>query len=201
MSRTGIFALTFFGLCAIVFAVAVLFAIALFPKNSILTHSTVFIGASSQTSSPIDEYRSSAKRPSFSSNLTRDDARPVIVDNFLAKHNSPMTGMGKTFVFTADKYGIDWKLLPAIAFQESNLGKKIPRNSYNAWGWAVYTGKNSGVSFESWEHAIETVAIGIKERYISEGLTTPEAIMTKYTPSNDGSWAFGVRFAMDEMLQ
>lgn len=152
--------------------------------------------------SSIDAYQAEgASNVVVASELKIDDARPYIVDNFLRKHNSPMYGSGKDFVFTADKYGIDWKLLPAIAFQESNLGKKIPQGSYNAFGWAVYTGKNSGVGFESWSHAIEIVAKGIKEKYISHGLTTPEAIMTRYTPNSNGSWAFAVRFAMAEMVQ
>lgn len=112
-----------------------------------------------------------------------------------------MIGMGKTFVFEADRYGIDWKLLPAIAFQESSLGKNIPKNSYNAFGWGVYSGENSGASFTSWQDAIEKVARGIKERYISKGLTSPEAIMTRYTPNDDGTWVFAVKTAMDEMEQ
>ena len=86
----------------------------------------------------------------------------------------------------------------AIAFQESTLGKKMPKNSHNAWGWAIYTGTNSGAKFHDWKFAIETVAKGLKTDYIDRGLNTPEAIMTRYTDS-DGSWAFGVNFAIEEM--
>jgi len=42
------------------------------------------------------------------------------------------------------------------------------------------------------------VGKGIKNNYISRGLETPEAIMTRYTDS-DGAWAFGVNFAIEEM--
>jgi len=199
MSKTGFFALTFLGVCLITFFIAALFAIASFPSGKLETHPKILVGSSNVLLSPIDDYKSQATFPKFATELKTDDARPVIVNNFLSKHSSPMSGLGGTFILVADKYGIDWRLLPAIAFQESNLGKKVPRGSHNAFGWAVFTGENSGVSFVSWEEAIETVASGIKERYVSQGLTTPEAIMTKYTPNNNGSWAFGVRFAMQEM--
>lgn len=151
-------------------------------------------------SSPIDSYytgNSTATR--VLSAAGKSDSRPVIVNNFLAKHSSPMSGLGTVFVFTADKYGLDYRLLPAIAFQESTLGKKIPRNSHNAWGWAIYTGTQSGAAFRDWSQAIETVAKGLKYDYIDRGLHTPEAIMTRYADSPDGSWAYGVSFAMNEM--
>ena len=200
MSRTGAASLIFAGTCVLVFCLAAIAALAifLFPKNSV---NSLLLRSSYSVSSPIDLYKSATNFPSVISGIKTNDGRGVIVDNFLRKNGSPMVGMGSTFVFVADKYGIDWKLLPAIAFQESNLGKKIPKGSYNAWGWAVYSGTLSGVRFDSWEHAIETVAKGIKERYISQGLTTPEAIMTRYTPGSDGSWAYAVRVAMDEMTQ
>lgn len=149
--------------------------------------------------SPIDGYYASAQVKSNTlAAVGKSDSRPVIVDNFLAKHNSPMSGLGSVFVSTADKYGLDYRLMPAIAFQESTLGKKIPRNSHNAWGWAIYTGANSGAKFKDWVHAIDVVAEGLKTDYIDRGLTTPEAIMTRYSDS-DGSWAFGVNFAINEM--
>ena len=150
-------------------------------------------------SSPIDSYYQSSGKYQLLSAAGKGDSRPVIVDNFLAKHSSPMSGLGTVLVTTADKYGLDYRLLPAIAFQESTLGKKIPRNSHNAWGWAIYTGEQSGANFRDWTQAIETVAKGLKYDYIDRGLTTPNTIMDRYADSPDGSWAFGVNFAMDEM--
>ncbi|MCL5411337.1 MAG: hypothetical protein M1150_01160 [Patescibacteria group bacterium] len=131
--------------------------------------------------------------------INSGDARPVLVDRFLKAYGSPMQGLGKTFVEVADKNGLDYRLIPAIAFQESNLGKKIPKGSYNAWGWAIYTGKNSGANFGSWEEAIEKIGQGIKKDYIDKGLKTSKQIMSKYTPNSSGSWAEGVEFAMAEI--
>jgi hypothetical protein len=201
MSLSGKVALIFASLCVLTIGFSLMAAVVLL-SNQDSVNRNLFLDSNNLLKSPIDTYHSEGKaKVVIASSIERNDGRSVIVDNFLSRHRSPMQGMGSTFVFVADKYGIDWKLLPAIAFQESNLGKKIPKNSYNAWGWAVYTGANSGAAFDSWESAIETVARGIKEKYITQGLTTPEAIMTKYTPSSDGSWAYAVRFAMEEMVQ
>ncbi|MDP2720409.1 MAG: hypothetical protein Q8O75_00415 [bacterium] len=127
------------------------------------------------------------------------DVRPVLVDKFLAKHASPMTGLGKEFVAAADQYGLDWRLLPAIAFQESNLGKKIPRDSYNPFGWAIYKGATAGVYFDNWSKGINTVAAKIKENYVNNGLSTPETIATKYTSSSSPTWVYAVNTAMEEI--
>ncbi|MCX6783475.1 MAG: hypothetical protein NT141_00150 [candidate division WWE3 bacterium] len=132
--------------------------------------------------------------------ITADDTRPVILDKYLTSQGAPLAGYGKTLVDAADKYGLDWRLVAAIAMQESNAGKVMPRDSYNAWGWAIYTGKNSGFNFDSWEHAIETVSRGLavyRDRY---GLITPEEIMTRYNPDSTaagGSWARAVSYFMD----
>lgn len=131
--------------------------------------------------------------------ITKGDARAVLLDRFLARQKSPMSGMGESFVKIADKYNLDYRLLPAIAQKESGLGRVIPKGSYNAWGWAIYTGQNSGAEFDSWPHAIETVAKGIKANYLDKGLLSPEEIMTKYTPNSDGSWAADVTFTMDQI--
>lgn len=127
------------------------------------------------------------------------DARGLLVEKFLHKYHSPMIGNGQFFVDTSDKYKVDWRLVPAIAFQESNLGKVIPKGSYNAWGWAIFTGKNSGAEFDSWQHAIETVTRGIARDYYSRGLRTPTQIQTRYTPDSTGSWAESVQFAMEDI--
>ncbi len=140
-----------------------------------------------------------AKIPGVLVTVNGKDVRPVLINRFLSKYSSPMVGMGEEFVFAADRYGIDWRLLPAIAFQESNLGKKIPKDSYNPFGWAIYGGENAGVYFDSWSKGIDVVAAKIKNDYISNGFTTPETIVTKYTSRNSSSWVFAVNWAMEEI--
>jgi hypothetical protein len=149
--------------------------------------------------SPVDQYHAAAQtKIDVLASVGKEDSRPIIIDNFLSRHKSPMVGLGQTFVDAADRYGLDYRLLPAIAFQESTLGKRMPKGSHNAWGWAVYTGETSGAKFKSWEQAINTVAQGLKADYIDRGLASTEAIMTRYSVS-EGDWAFGVNFAIEEM--
>lgn len=128
------------------------------------------------------------------------DARPQIIERFLKRYNSPMTPhdeYGKKLVEIADKYNLDYRLLPAIAMQESNLCKKIPANSYNCLGYGITA--TTTFRFESYEAAFEKAAMGLKKNYIDKGLDTPEKIMAKYTPSSNGSWAHSVNRWIWEM--
>lgn len=129
--------------------------------------------------------------------IDSEDAREIIIRKYLEKYNSPMAPFAGFIVETSDKYSLDWRLLVAIAQQESNLGKKIPKDSYNAWGWGIHS--RGSLGFESWEEGIETVAKGLKEKYIDKGYVTPEEIMSKYTPHSNGSWAFGVIQFLNEL--
>ena len=118
------------------------------------------------------------------------DIRIANLKYFFRKYNSVLYDKADVFVKFADQYNVDYRLLPAIAMQESGLCKHIPENSFNCWGWGIYGGKVT--RFSSYEEAIETISRGIKTYYIDKGLTTPEQIMKKYTPPSDGSWAYGV---------
>lgn len=133
--------------------------------------------------------------------IGKGDARALIIDNYLKSRKSPLYGLGETFVATADRYGLDYRLLPAIAMQESNGGKILPHESYNPFGYGIYGGKV--MRFDSFESAIERVAQGLKKDYIDQGLQTPEEIMPKYTPPSlqkGGAWAIGVSSFMEELM-
>lgn len=128
------------------------------------------------------------------------DARAELVANFLERHNSPLTPYeyySQFLVDIADQYGIDFRLVPAIAMQESNLCKVIPEGSYNCLGFGVHS--RGTLKFERYEDGFERAARELKANYIDRGLTTPEQIMRKYTPSSNGSWAASVNQWMAEM--
>lgn len=120
------------------------------------------------------------------------DGRVANLKNFFRKYNSPLYDYAEKIVTVSDKYGFDYRLLPAIAMQESTLCKYIPENSYNCWGFGIYG--DQVLRFSSYDEAIETVAAAIKKDYLDKGLITPEMVMRKYTPSSPGSWARGVNF-------
>lgn len=138
-----------------------------------------------------------ALTPSFSGTLDTSDARKEIIRQYLSSYQSPLTNYYSLLVDISDKYGLDYRLLTAIAQQESNLCKLIPPNSHNCWGWGIHS--QGSLGFTSYEEAIETVANGLKEEYVDKGYVTPEEIMSKYTPLSQGSWAFGVNFFMEDM--
>lgn len=128
------------------------------------------------------------------------DGRAKIIENFFKKHNSPLAEYSQTFIAVAEKYSLDYKLLPSISMQESNGGKKVIKDSNNPFGYGIY-GKLV-TRFNSWEEAIERVGRGLREDYLNQGLETPEQIMTKYTPpslSLGGPWAKGVLSFMEDL--
>lgn len=123
-------------------------------------------------------------------NISVKDGRVANLKAFFRKYNSPLYDYAEKIVEVSDKYQFDYRLIPAIAMQESNLCKYIPENSYNCWGWGIYG--DQVLRFKDYNEAIETVGKGLKTHYIDKGLITASAIMKKYTPSSNGSWAFGV---------
>lgn len=74
-----------------------------------------------------------------------------ILDNYFKERSMPLEGTGMTFVLVAEKYGLDWRLLPAIAIRESSGGKNACGN--NPFGWGSCKLHN----FVSYENAIEAL--------------------------------------------
>lgn len=104
-----------------------------------------------------------------------------------------MTPYANLIVEQADTYGFDFRLVPAIAMCESNLGKRVPlKSGFNPFGIAVFTGSQSGKNFDSWQHAIEWVSEYIYTKYYSKGITSLHDMGEIWAPpsaTNGGSWA------------
>jgi len=125
------------------------------------------------------------------------DSRPQLLGLYLKKHKSPLLGKEKFIVEMSDKYGLDFRLLVAIAQKESGLCRVIPEGSFNCWGWGVHS--NGTLRFDSYEDGLEAVSKGIKENYIGKGYITIEQIMTKYANSASTTWAEGVVDYMNQI--
>lgn len=137
---------------------------------------------------------------SISDNIEPADGRAKVIEDFFRSYKSPLSNHSETFIQVADKYKLDYRLLPAISMQESNGGKKVIKESYNPFGYGIY-GKLA-VQFQSWDEAIERVGKALREDYLDKGLKTPHQIMTKYTPPSlekGGAWAKGVTTFMEEL--
>jgi hypothetical protein len=136
--------------------------------------------------------------PSVSDEIGSKDARPEIVRQYLEYYDSPLVPYSDFIIQTADKYKLDYRLIPAIAQQESNLCKIIPPGSYNCWGWGINSASNLG--FDSFQEGIEAVSKGLRTQYLDKGYGSVDEIMSKYNPiSPGGAWARGVSQFMDQM--
>lgn len=114
-----------------------------------------------------------------------NDIRPYMVSKFLK--STPLEPYSDFIVKASDEYGLDYRLIPAIAMKESQGGLAVNQSTHNAWGFG-----NGKTTFDSWESAITKVAQTLKKGYIDKGLTTPEEIMAVYAPpqlTTGGKWA------------
>lgn len=145
-----------------------------------------------------------AKRPKFyqmyishpktlgvaTTSIKTEDAIPELVHQYLKKYNSPMADTAYEFVRIFRDYNIDPTISLAIAQCESNLGKKTPPDCHNPFGLGIHS--RGTLCFNTWEEGYEKMAKTLKEKYIDQGLNTPEDIMKKYCPlsvEKGGSWA------------
>lgn len=124
-----------------------------------------------------------------------DDFRPHIVENFLK--GTTLAGYSNYIVEVSDKYGLDFRLIPAIAMKESGGGNAARVGSFNAWGF-----ENGRTNFNSWEDAIDAVGKTLKHEYADKGLVTPEQIMPVYAPPQiftGGKWAKDINHFFSQM--
>lgn len=81
-------------------------------------------------------------------------ARAEAIDAYFKEHNMPLAGKGEKMVVEAEKNGLDWRLVAAIAVRESTGGiHACKRVENNPFGWG-----SCKIGFESNDHAIETIA-------------------------------------------
>ncbi len=164
----------------------------------------------SQSQNILANNQSSDIQPNAKSIIEIEDARIQLVANFIKNNdvgkNSPLQPydyFAKIFVTEADKNGLDFRLLPAIArkestFCKSNIGKKY----FNCFGWDVPDEVGDNGKFASYEEGIEIVALGLKNNYLDKGLTNVIDIMNKYCPPSaegEGDWAKNINQWLAEM--
>lgn len=136
--------------------------------------------------------------PQVESRIESADARTEIIKQYLHKYNSPLEPHSQLLVETADKYDLDFRLLVAIAHQESALCKIIPENSYNCWGWGIHS--RGTLRFSSFEEGIETVAKGLRNEYLNKGYVSVDEIMDKWVPhSPERAWSKAVNHFIENM--
>jgi hypothetical protein len=129
--------------------------------------------------------------------IQSSDARIASLNSFFAKYESPLQGHADTIVAAADKNNIDYRLLPAIAMQESTLCKKVIKDSFNCWGFGIYGKKVT--KFTSYDEAINVISATLAKKYVQKGFVEPDEIVHKYTPGDTGKWASVVSLVMSKL--
>ncbi len=121
-------------------------------------------------------------------NVNSKDLRVIRLQKFFQKYNSPLMPYANDFVYFADKYQIDYRLVPSISGVESTFGKRIPPGSYNAYGWA-----NGEYKFKSWPDSIEHVTKTLRYKYYDKGAVNIDQIARRYAPPSK-TWGHNVKY-------
>lgn len=115
------------------------------------------------------------------------------LDAYLHSKGSPLAGQGQTLVKYGNRYGVDPRLLVALAGAETSFGTDPNAGQdpahFNVWGWGPH------IKFRSWDDAIGTITRGLKKNYIDKGLNTIAKIGNTWAPpseNNTGQWAQNV---------
>lgn len=122
------------------------------------------------------------------------DSRAAQMRVVLTKYHSPMIGLEDVLIQTAEKYGLDWTLLAAIAGTESSFGLHMPANCVNPYGWGIY-GDNK-LCFKSLEDSIEGVASGLASKY---NISSIESIAHTYNTVSTSSWLGHTKYFMNKI--
>jgi hypothetical protein len=83
--------------------------------------------------------------------VKKHDPRLPLLLKFFEDRECPAATLAADFLIAADRNGLDWRLLPSIAFLESSGGKYYMRN--NPLGW-----NSARTWFRSQRHAVHYVA-------------------------------------------
>lgn len=94
------------------------------------------------------------------------DSRLRQIQQFFKKHACPVESLAHEFLAASDRHGLDWRLLPSLAFIESR-GKTGSDNNLFGWG---------RVKFASLTEAIHSVAKSLSESHPYRGKTTSEKL-------------------------
>jgi hypothetical protein len=118
------------------------------------------------------------------------DTRLEKLRAFFAKWNCPAKDYSVEFITEAERYDLDWRLLPSISYLESSGGKNAPNN--NLFGW------NCGRSaFASATASIHEVARRLGRSRLYRTKTLDQKLAT-YNPAN-AAYARKVRSVMQQI--
>ena len=99
---------------------------------------------------------------------------------FLESVNSPIADKARHIIDTAEKYGLDYKIIVAIAGTESSYWKNC--HDWNCYGWGVtdsgYIDKIQQADWSTFESGLDTFCNQFARQY--KGLTINEISLSGY---------------------
>ena len=88
--------------------------------------------------------------------LVEQKIKAAKIDAYFGQWDLPASGYGLAMVKAADKYDLDWRLLPALAKLETTGGKHVcknPKGLNNWFGWG-----SCKIGFDSIEESFDVIA-------------------------------------------
>jgi hypothetical protein len=109
------------------------------------------------------------------------EVSPRSLNNYL--YGTPLFGLGGSLLQAGAAYGVDPRLVAAIAGAETGFGRNIRLGPYNAWNW--HNPRNP--LFSNREDAISAVTrgIGLGPLYFRAGRTDTAALYARYCTGPD----------------
>lgn len=106
----------------------------------------------------------------------QEDPRHKQMQDFLQAKRSPLAEHARSFLEAADRYGLDWRLLPCLALVETGGRREIRNNNVFGWG-------NGRIQFTSVSESIHTVAERLANAAPYRKKTTEDKLKA-YNPRN-----------------
>jgi len=143
-------------------------------------------------------------------NTGADDVTAQQLDDFIKSvhPDSPLIGLGRSWIDTGNKYGINPVYLMAHAMHETGWGLKndyLVYTKHNLYGYgAIDSNPNeNAMTFSTWQEGIDIIAGKIKENYLTEGGkyfheeygATLQGMNVNY--ASDNNWANGISDIMN----
>jgi len=75
----------------------------------------------------------------------KNDPRFKKLQAFFSKGDCPAEGYAEVFLDAADRYELDWRLLPSLSYIESTGGKLAKHNNLFGWGSKRFPSPTAGI--------------------------------------------------------
>lgn len=108
--------------------------------------------------------------------------KQVALIDFFRQHRCPKPYYINDYLNAADKYGVDWRLLPALNMQESTCLERYPRDTNNPFGYGSSTGLYRFASIQA-GIALITERLANSDAYTGKDL---DEKLQAYGPHPDG---------------